>query len=266
MQADIKIIHLYSQFSTDISTNALTEQLMYHNYPFWRESIMDYAPIVTTALGVVFILQVILIIQVGSLIKRMKGRRPEIPSPRPFKERKKQEGRKTRRQQTVESQAPASSIDKSLRDINLRLKNAERDQERARKKLSSGDTRSFKRKPDKEGHKTAIKRRESGRKKQGPRDKSSFKPREEKKPDTFRSSPPIKKEAPVDLKKQAPIPTSQDVSSPEQSFGRGSKVTVKRRSLDDEKAEQKISGESAGAADETEAQKEQNISFGRRSH
>lgn len=228
---------------------------------------MDYAPIVTTALGVVFILQIILIIQVSSLIKRMKGRKPEIPAAKPFrKDRSRQEGQKIKRQQTVELKAPASSVEKSLRDINLRLKNAERDQERARKRLSTTDTRSFKKKPAKEGIKKSIKRREGGREKPNFREKSSFKPRQERAPDTIQSPPPVKKEAPLELKKQAPIPTSQDASSSEQSFGRGSKVTVKRRSLDEEKAEPKISGENAGAVDETEAQKEQNISFGRRSH
>lgn len=238
---------------------------------------MDYAPIVTTALGVVFILQIILIIQVSSLIRRMKGRKPEIPATKPFrKDRSRQEGKKIKRQQTVESKAPASSVEKSLRDINLRLKNAERDQERARKRLSTTDTRSFKKKPAKEGIQKSIKRREGGRKKPNFREKSSFKPRQERAPDTFQSPPPVKKEAPVELKKQAPIPAPQEVISTEPSFGRGSKVTVKRRSLDDEKAEPKISGENAGAIVENEAQKDlavvepevqkdQDVSFGRRS-
>ena len=226
---------------------------------------MDYAPIVTTALGVVFILQIILIIQVSSLIKRMKGRKPEIPAAKPFrKDRSRQEGQKIKRQQTVESKAPASSVEKSLRDINLRLKNAERDQERARKRLSTADTRSFKKKPAKEGIKKSIKRREGGRKKPNIREKTSFKPRQERAPDTFQSPPPVKKEAPQDLIIQTPAPVSQSEISPEQGFGRGSKITVERRNLENGKTEEKIPDGQPSAVDVIETETEQNISFGRR--
>ncbi len=233
---------------------------------------MDLAPIVSTALGIVFILQIIIIIQVSSLMRRVKSGKPDFPTSKPFiKDRsikggmkKGKEYKKAKRPQETKIQSPVSSVEKSLRDINLRLKNAERDQEKARKKLSVPESKGPRKKPFREGPRKPIQRREGGSKKPNIREKTSFKPRQERAPDTFQSPPPVKKEAPQDLIIQTPAPVSQSEISPEQGFGRGSKITVKRRNLENGKTEEKIPDGQPSAVDVIETETEQNISFGRR--
>lgn len=226
---------------------------------------MDLAPVVSTALGIVFILQIIIIIQVSSLMKRVKGGKPDFPVSKPFKkDHSIKEGRKDKRPQETETQAPVSSVDKSLRDINLRLKNAERDQERARRKLSAHDSRGPGKKGGREGQRRSIKRRDGGRKNQNFREKPAPRIHDKKPSDTFQPPPSIKEEAPQEQTKQASAPVLQNDSSPDQGFGRGSKIIVKRRTLENGKTEEKISDEKPSAIEVNETEKEQNISFGRR--
>jgi hypothetical protein len=226
---------------------------------------MDLASVVSTALGIVFILQIIIIIQVSSLMKRIKSGKPDFPTAKPFKkERNIKEGKKAKRPQEPEKQAPVTSVEKSLRDINLRLKNAERDQERARKKLSVPDSRGPRKKPGRDGQRRSIKRREGGRKNQNYRERPAARTHDKKTSDTFKPSPPIKEETPQELIKQTPAPVSQSNSSSEQGFGRGSKVTVKRRTLENGKNGEKSPDEKPSAVEVTKTEKEQDISFGRR--
>lgn len=226
---------------------------------------MDFAPIVSTALGIVFILQIIIIVQVSSLIKRFKSGETDIPTSRPVKtNRSLKEGKRDKRSQETETQAPVSSVEKSLRDINLRLKNAERDQERARKKLSVSDSRGPRKKPGRDRQRKPIKRRESGRKNQNFRGKPASSTRDEKTSNTVQPSPSKKEEAPQDQVKQTPTPVIQSDSSSELGFGRGNKITVKRRTLENEKPEEKSPDEQPSTGEVTESEKEQNISFGRR--
>ena len=227
---------------------------------------MDLASVVSTALGIVFILQIIIIIQVSSLMKRVKGGKPDFSTSNPIKrDRSIKEGKKFKRPQETKTQAPVSSVDKSLRDINLRLKNAERDQEKARKKLSVPGPRGPRKKPGREGPGRSIKRRDGGRKNQNYRERPAASTRDKKTFDTLKPPPSIKKEeAPQELTKPTPVPVPQSESSSEQGFGRGSKVTVKRRNLENGKNEEKSPDEKPSAVDVTEAEKEQNISFGRR--
>jgi hypothetical protein len=119
---------------------------------------MDLAPIVITALAIIIILQVI------SMILIVKGKRavvkpestvvaPVVVDDRDFR-KKRDENRFVKRPQndqrprqftpppptplsppTPPSPPQVDPMEKSLRDINLRLKNAERDQESARKKI-----------------------------------------------------------------------------------------------------------------------------------
>jgi hypothetical protein len=133
---------------------------------------MEYATsIAVTAAVVVILLQVIIIALIlnakKKLIALIKEQKPSAPSfnqernerrDRDFRrDRRPQEQRPPRPQQapvtntTTAPQAAAASADpmeKSLRDINLRLKNAERDQEFARRKMQESFPRDRDRRDD----------------------------------------------------------------------------------------------------------------------
>jgi hypothetical protein len=111
---------------------------------------MDSASIVYTALGILFIMQCITLAAVIS-IKRTEEKGQEkrdTAGPAPFprdrerdqrdRERERRGPRPDNRPQQHGQPVPqpsTSSVDKSLREINLRLRNAERDQERARRHI-----------------------------------------------------------------------------------------------------------------------------------
>jgi hypothetical protein len=105
----------------------------------------DSAPIVLTASVLMIILQIILIVLVLDKKKKAKVITEEKPVHHEIKDPKKpreNENRFTRRppleQRVKPAPAPAQNPDqmeRSLRDINLRLKNAERDQEKERRRI-----------------------------------------------------------------------------------------------------------------------------------
>ncbi len=119
---------------------------------------MDLASLVLTALGLVFLLQIVIILQIkkiNTILQTRQGKRSGPTSEKyPRKDRKPRENKKTVKQQVSNTppkkHAQISSVDKSLRDINLRLKNAERDQEKARKKLSVKEKKDSERKTGRE--------------------------------------------------------------------------------------------------------------------
>jgi hypothetical protein len=114
---------------------------------------MDQATLVLSAL-IICILQVITLVMVLSIARKL--RTPESSSPSyhgapPEKERRDEAPHDRRPQQKKplppiaraktpppQTQQPVASVDKTLRDINLRLKNAERNQERVRKQFNDG--------------------------------------------------------------------------------------------------------------------------------
>jgi hypothetical protein len=112
---------------------------------------MDLAAIVISAI-IIIILQVVSIILIAA--GRKPSAKPETAGPVPvnndtrdLSRKRRDEGHFTRRSQNdqrpkpfVPPQQPQSvdPVEKSLRDINLRLKNAERDQENARKNIRDG--------------------------------------------------------------------------------------------------------------------------------
>jgi len=117
--------------------------------PLWSFVIMDVATIVLTASSVIIILQLISIVLI---VKNKKStvipQAAPAPAPQPVQDqrdfRKKRDdnrfNRRPAQEQRPKPPVPAQPqavdyVEKSLRDINLRLKNAERDQENARKKL-----------------------------------------------------------------------------------------------------------------------------------
>ena len=115
---------------------------------------MDLAPIVITALVLTIILQIVLIILVLDTKKKnkidLKGKpltaAATAPEMRDLKKPREHESRLDNRrppshdQKTKPSSVAAQnqnvdSVERSLRDINLRLKNAERDQEKERRRI-----------------------------------------------------------------------------------------------------------------------------------
>jgi hypothetical protein len=110
---------------------------------------MDLAPIVITASAIIIILQVIsIVLIIGSRKTVVKpeaaGVNPVNNDNRDFRKRR-DENRFNKRPPIDQRQRPftpppqqpqaVDTVEKSLRDINLRLKNAERDQESARRKI-----------------------------------------------------------------------------------------------------------------------------------
>jgi hypothetical protein len=111
---------------------------------------MDVATIVITASSIIIILQVVSIILIAKNKKNVVEK-VEVPLAQPTQTtyeqkdfRKRREDNRFNRRPPVEQKPkPAAPqqpqavdyVEKSLRDINLRLKNAERDQENARKKI-----------------------------------------------------------------------------------------------------------------------------------
>jgi len=95
---------------------------------------------------VVLILQIITIAMVVGLKNKVKGLAEEKPAPSQGGERHDRRDQDFRRNRRPQEQRPgnkpqvtspvADPVEKSLRDINLRLKNAERDQEFARKRMN----------------------------------------------------------------------------------------------------------------------------------
>ncbi len=111
---------------------------------------MDLATIVITASAVIIILQTVLIVLF--VTSRRIAPKPEAPGVAPVTldnrdfRKKRDDNRFNRRPPVDQRQKPVAApavpstqpvdhMEKSLRDINLRLKNAERDQENARKKI-----------------------------------------------------------------------------------------------------------------------------------
>ena len=106
----------------------------------------DVAPIVLTASAITVVLQIVLIALVIDTRKKLKREPAPEPSARPetpeVRKPREPENRFNRRPQQEQRNRPApvqpqnvEQVERSLRDINLRLKNAERDQEKERKRI-----------------------------------------------------------------------------------------------------------------------------------
>jgi hypothetical protein len=109
---------------------------------------MDSATLVLTALiAIVIVLQIALMVMVSNLKKSKKeealSERPASGEQRDFRRQREQDNRFQRRppndNRPKPAQAPAQQngdqVERSLRDINLRLKNAEKDQEKERQRI-----------------------------------------------------------------------------------------------------------------------------------
>ncbi len=187
-----------------------------------------------------------------------------------------------------QTKRPITTIDKSLRDINIRLKNAERDQEYTRKKLYKGNSKVSRKKQDREKQRRSIKSRQENSK----GNRRNFKNKSSESVPRFRDGAPAPKdslrgkEVSNASEKSVPVNGGKDTGNFEEDFGRGHKITLKRRSLNDEKnisenntpavnernesgmegaAEEKIQKEPVYQnIDSTEISGDQDVNFGRR--
>jgi hypothetical protein len=120
---------------------------------------MDIALIAIIISLVVLVFQIVTLVLIAGM-KKSIGSIKAAPAPAPAVERERserrdndfrrherrpyQDNRPRQQQQTQQQPAPSAPsasgemVDKSLRDINLRLKNAERDQENARRRMQQG--------------------------------------------------------------------------------------------------------------------------------
>lgn len=236
-------------------------------------------------LAVVFLLQIIILVKlnkVGATVAQLKERKSSRQDDRSAKGFNNKRGkdsirkgnsttskRKSNKNTQNENTPSVSSVDKSLRDINLKLKNAEKDQEKARKKISEGNgpnkrnnhDSSKVKKNDDNGNSKKSNRNNDTRRSNRPNNNSSDNNKAEPKTDpvsTVKSeptTPPPAKEEPVSVEKK---------STPE--FGRGKPATLKRRSLEDSDS---ATNETSSAQDNSsennlENNSTQAISFGRR--
>jgi hypothetical protein len=107
---------------------------------------LDSASLVMAALLVTIVLQIVLIVLVLDLKKKKKNETvvetPATPDQRDFRKPKEPDNRFNRRPPHEHKIKPAvaqgqniDQVERSLRDINLRLKNAEKDQEKERRRI-----------------------------------------------------------------------------------------------------------------------------------
>jgi hypothetical protein len=202
---------------------------------------MVSTPLVLTALFLLLILQIITIIRVERIHTQVFKKQDTNVKVSAHKSSKKEfntiEKRKDKKQlskpRPKEQKPPVSSVDKSLRDINLRLKNAERDQEKARRRLNENTGKgSGKKNKYSKPKRNSKNRNESSRDKRNySREKTSSGPPATKTETSHSITSQKPLDAPPVQEKAVSVPDNGSSSASEPSFGRGNKITVKRRNL-----------------------------------
>ncbi|MFP4014348.1 MAG: hypothetical protein ACLFVQ_09710 [Chitinispirillaceae bacterium] len=216
---------------------------------------MESAALVLTASTIVVILQIITIALVLSNKKQnrrnTKENRPNTHSGHQRAEkrdnrrnsRKPNQDNRSRPNQQKES-ASIDPVEKSLRDINLKLKNAERDQEHARRKMQenpsdNGEKRNDRN--DRRGNRRNNNRRDRKNNNQDRRNRDSRSngntPEASEKPSDFRVknevSPKVAEPA-ANAKPDTPELIPNDLGVSEENLQHGRKFAVKRRQLSEE--------------------------------
>lgn len=254
---------------------------------------MELATIVIAAL-IIIVLQIVTISLV--LSNRSKKVVQSVPSGRgtpnrsdPRKDSRNQQRKPPQQNRQKSERASVSPTDKSLRDINLRLKSAERDQEKARKDIrsntsnsdegGSGDDRGNRKRDDRRGRNNRSGRRRSGS--NGNRDRSN-RSSENRNYDKTSSPQDAEKKSPAPEEKvssQAPSaakPVESQAAPQNQSnaesedMQHGRKVVVKRRVLGENESTNNEPGigsvsDSNSTREDTSSETSQKVeSFGRR--
>ena len=178
---------------------------------------MDTATLVLTAVIVSIVLQIVLIIIVLDM-KKKSGKTELKPSSNDTRDTRKPREHDNRfanakrpheqRPKPVQAQPQsADPVERSLRDINLRLKNAERDQEKERKRIKDTITPESQKRPD--GNRPPRDKDDNYRRNDRPRHNQQRRPSDNQRSNgdnrnsqgqqqrEFRSAPPAAAEAPV---------------------------------------------------------------------
>lgn len=226
------------------------------------------ASIVFAVLAIVLIIQIIILRKMGKMSvwleeNTAKLEKLSIPTfskkDRPPRDTKK--NNKHVSGSTSKLKTPVSSVDKSLRDINLRLKNAERDQEKARRKLNGKHSAGANRKSGRDKVRRNNRSR-NGSNKGTPQGIKTFAPKEDERTTSSTPTPENDKKVEKTTSAVTPslVPETQNKSS-EVAMDSDNKFTVKRRSLN---AKEEGNKENLPLADKSEKEEEKKISFGRR--
>ena len=254
---------------------------------------MSEASIVLTTLSIITIIfQIVIVIKLNYLKNRIDKKAKEMPviqntyNQHNRKDINNSNERKDRRPpiQNKPQSTQNVTVEKSLRDINLKLKNAERDQDKARKRMnphSNNDSQ----KNQKRGNRDQDSKRQMKRfydhnnnnaQNNGSQQKTDrFSPENE-----TNANPPyvqaVEKNTSINEPIQntaVPIEVKNEVESTilhdeqltssenqnESSYGRGSKITVRRRSLQQGK-EESFSGKSEGVQENFQESNKESLS------
>ena len=227
---------------------------------------MDVATIVITASANTLVLLIVVIALVIDTRKRIGKEPPDEPqashNPREIRKPKEAENRLSRKPaQDNKSRSPAvqpqnvDQVERSLRDINLRLKNAERDQEKELKRIKDSMGPSVPRKFDQQKpreHNEGFRRTDRPRQEfnQSRNGDSQRRPREDK--EAQKPIPEMREAAPAPTAPSMVVPptppvtiaasvppiitepifeAAQNVPEPQENLQHGRKVMVKRRIL-----------------------------------
>lgn len=221
---------------------------------------------------------IILIIQIktlgrikklAELIQNMQTRTSQVSPNRSLKnDRRTNDHRRIKKQNTgVSSQSkskspiPVNSVDKSLRDINLRLKNAERDQEKARQNLNKNQGSAHHKKSNRDFMKKNIKRRNDF-KHDSQKKSLSDSPESDLIKNKSTSSPELLVATSSVSKENKLKQRDNEVDLVKANTEQESKIIVKRRHLGTQKDD--IPSEQTMNNDKSDIQMENKIRFGRR--
>lgn len=218
---------------------------------------MESAALVLTALAIVVILQIITIALVLSNKKQNRRNTKEsrpVNNPGHQRAEKRDNRRNSRRpnqdnRSRSNQQKESASIDpveKSLRDINLKLKNAEKDQENARRKMQENSSDSNERRNDRNDRR-GNRRNNNNRRDRNKNNHQDRRSRDSRsngntseaseKPADFnkvRNEAPVNVAEPVNEKKpDTPELVPHDLGVSEENLHHGRKFAVKRRQLSD---------------------------------
>ncbi|HLV32711.1 MAG TPA: hypothetical protein VKY57_14165 [Chitinispirillaceae bacterium] len=195
---------------------------------------MESADMITTLVVILQIITIVLILSTLKSVRELAKRKVSLSHNNSYKNRRDRDHKNNKRSSQDNTQrnhnqrssgnSSTDPVEKSLRDINLKLKNAERDQEFARKKIKDNFSKDHSHRRDKNSN------RRDRRGKWPDRNQPDHAVSSSNKNDFSRKTSP--KSSPVKETVSLPEIVPQDFGKEELQHGR--KVVVKRRMLKDE--------------------------------
>ncbi|MFP4162616.1 MAG: hypothetical protein ACLFQB_10650 [Chitinispirillaceae bacterium] len=223
---------------------------------------MESAALVLTALAIVVILQ---IITIALVLSNKKKNRTNTKNVQPMKSsgnprndkrdnnrrhnKKSHQDNRSRSHQHKESSSSIDPVEKSLRDINLKLKNAEKDQENVRRKIqdtsdsgNSGSNNRNDRRSNRKNHNRRDNRRNNNDRRNRDSSRSNYKNSDgaPEKNDSNKNRTPEKAPEPSvpETKPNTPELVPNDLGVSEENLQHGRKFNVKRRQLKESASDQ----------------------------